>query len=49
MKLRNSLTHPGDRVENPLSEQSPGEPRVEKTQREPKNKDVVKGVVDGIG
>lgn len=29
--------------------QEPGDPRVQKTQREPKNENVIKGVVDRIG
>jgi len=49
LKLRNSVTHPGDRIKNTLLDQNPGDPRVEKAEREAKNEDIVKGVVDSIG
>ena len=49
MKLRNSVTHPRDRIKNTLLDQNPGDPRVEKAEREAKNEDIVKGVVDSIG
>ena len=48
LKLKNSVTHPGDRIKKPPLDQKHSEPRVEKIQRKAKNEDRVKEVVHCI-